>query len=389
MDGYHKIQRFDYVLVGGGLANALIALALLDRDPGTRLAVVEKGGSFGGNHTWCFHDDDIAPDAAGFVEPLVVQRWPGYAVAFPGLERTLATGYQAVTSARLHDVLAARLCEAPYADGLTRRSVRSVERDHVVLDNGQRLDARLVVDARGPAFLDASGGCGYQKFLGLELALARPHPLTQPTLMDATVAQLDGFRFVYTLPLSPERVLVEDTYYSASPRLDPATLEARAMAYATDTLGLEVAGAVRREHGVLPLPMRAQVVRDYDGPLRAGYHGGWFHPTTGYSFPVAARLARHVASVAPEGVLGPELDRLALEHERQARFCTLLNRLLFVAVAPEQRWRVLARFYRLPEATIRRFYAMNTTAGDRARIVCGRPPGGLSLRAALAQGIAI
>ena len=44
---------------------------------------------------------------------------------------------------------------------------------------------------------------------------------------------------------------------------------------------------------------------------------------------------------------------------------------------------MLARFYRLPEAVIRRFYALELTAMDRARILVGRPPRGMSLRAAL------
>jgi lycopene beta-cyclase len=35
---------------------------------------------------------------------------------------------------------------------------------------------------------------------------------------------------------------------------------------------------------------------------------------------------------------------------------------------------VFARFYRLPEPLIERFYAGRSTFGDRARILCGRPP---------------
>ena len=42
--------------------------------------------------------------------------------------------------------------------------------------------------------------------------------------MDATVPQRDGFRFVYTLPFAPDRVLIEDTYYSDGLDLDPAAL---------------------------------------------------------------------------------------------------------------------------------------------------------------------
>ena len=76
------------------------------------------------------------------------------------------------------------------------------------------------------------------------------------------------------------------------------------------------------------------------------------------------------------------LAGLARNHERQARFCRLLNWLLFCAYPQGERWQVLQRFYRLPEATIRRFYALDLTLADRARLLLGRPPGGLSWRAA-------
>jgi lycopene beta-cyclase len=48
--------------------------------------------------------------------------------------------------------------------------------------------------------------------------------------------------------------------------------------------------------------------------------------------------------------------------------------MLFRAAKPSERWRVLERFYRLPEALIARFYADRLTLADRARILAGRPP---------------
>ena len=42
--------------------------------------------------------------------------------------------------------------------------------------------------------------------------------------MDATVPQRDGFRFMYVLPLAEDRLLVEDTTFSDSPRLDQEAL---------------------------------------------------------------------------------------------------------------------------------------------------------------------
>ena len=48
--------------------------------------------------------------------------------------------------------------------------------------------------------------------------------------------------------------------------------------------------------------------------------------------------------------------------------------MMFTAVAPERRWRLLARFYRLPAPTIERFYALRMTLTDRVRLLAGWPP---------------
>ena len=51
--------------------------------------------------------------------------------------------------------------------------------------------------------------------------------------MDATVEQTDGYRFVYTLPLSERDLLVEDTYYSDTRALDKAAVKQRIAFYAS------------------------------------------------------------------------------------------------------------------------------------------------------------
>jgi lycopene beta-cyclase len=366
---------FEYVLVGGGLQNALIAMALLDRPRPPCIALVERGERLGGNHTWCFHAGD-APAGASWIDPLVVQRWGGHEVLFPTLRRRIASEYAAISSERLDAVVRARLAAAPGSALFLGRSARSIGPDRVVLEDGEVLSAPVVIEARGPSSQD---GAGYQKFLGLELALDRPHGLTEPTLMDATVLQVDGYRFVYVLPLAPDRLLVEDTYFSDRADLDRDALRARVLGYARSR-GFGRAEVVREEEGVLPMPWRGSgLPRPSASPLAAGYQGGWFHPATGYSFPIAARLAALVARAEP--LFGPELERLAASVRRQATFARQLNRLLFRWCEPGQRWQILERFYRLPEALIRRFYALELEPGDMARLVLGRPPRGLSLRA--------
>lgn len=379
----HVSGAFDFALVGGGLQNGLIALAVRAQQPGARIAMIERGDAPGGNHTWCFHAADIDAGARAWIEPIITTRWTGYDVAFPDHARRLDSSYACVSS----DRFAERVRDALAAPGsvlLTRATATEVlaDRVHVRAADGTttELRAHAVIDARGPD-RGAATACGWQKFLGQELRLAGPHGLERPMLMDATVPQLDGFRFFYVLPLAADRVLVEDTSFSDGTHLDAAALRGEIARY-VEARGWTIAEVVREEVGVLPLPWRCDPPAAI-APLVAGYAGGWFHPVTGYSFPIAARLAALVAARPATELFGPELEALARAHARQLTFALRLNHMLFHWFPPAQRYHVLARFYRLPPALIERFYALELTSLDRARMLVGRPPRGMSLRAAL------
>ena len=375
---------YDVVLVGGGLQNALMALALTHRQPGIRLALVEREQALGGNHTWCFHEADVPPEAWPWVRPLVVQQWSGYQVCFPAYTRTLAAAYHAVSSPRLNDVVRAALVGREGSALLTGVAAAEVEPYRVGLSNGTTLRAELVVDARGPDVAANPPREAYQKFLGLELEVQGAVP-AQPVLMDARVPQQGGYRFFYVLPLSDQRVLVEDTAYSDGPELDSPSLRAGVLDYAAQ-LGLQVRQVVRQETGVLPLPLEgAFPVAMAPGLLRGGYQGGWFHPTTGYSFPLAVRLANLVASSAAGQHNNARWSAMLEAQQRQSAFAVRLNRLLFGAFAAEDRRNVFERFYKLPQSTIRRFYALEMTHTDRARMFLGKPPLGVSIKAMLRE----
>lgn len=377
---------FDFVLVGGGLQNALLALALRHHQPAVRLALVETHASLGGNHTWCFHASDVSLSAEPFVAPLVEQSWPGYSVRFPELERRVASRYSTISSPHLNRVVTQAFERHPGSVLSLGVSATSIEPGRVRLSDGRELKGTFVSDARGPELSRPESPrerCAYQKFLGLELELDSPSPVREPLLMDARVSQHAGFRFVYVLPFEERRVLIEDTYYSESAELARDRLRSELLAYAA-AHGYRVRHVLREEVGVLPIPLHHRRAQTTTQPLRLGYAGGWFHPTTGYSLPVAVRLAERIATTNSHE-LPQMLERLADEHARNARYCVLLNRLLFDAFGLEAQRNVLERFYRLPQATIEHFYALSLSPGDQLRILCGRPPSGLSLKRVLSR----
>ena len=145
---------------------------------------------------------------------------------------------------------------------------------------------------------------------------------------------------------------------------------------------------------ILPIVLSGDIESLWDtsdpGVPRSGMRAALFHPTTGYSLPEAVRLADAIAASAD--LRSTALYALTRGRSREAwrrgRFFRLLNRMLYRAAEPAERYRVLEHFYRLPEPLIGRFYAGRLTWRDKIRVLTGRPPVpvGKALWALLAPG---
>lgn len=364
----------DLAILGGGLAGGLIALAMAARRPDLSVMVIERGASLGGHHVWSFFASDVAAEAHDLVEPLIAARWDGYDVRFPGAERRLTTPYRSATSERLDAAVRAAL---PAAHVLTGVEIAEAGPRHAVLADGRRIEAGAVIDARGAHGLPHMAG-GWQKFVGHTLRLSAPHDLARPVVMDATVDQIDGYRFVYCLPFSETEVFVEDTYYSDAPDLDVGALRARIAEYAASA-GWQVESVAYEETGVLPVIAGGDFEAFWQtgGEVaRAGTRAALCHPLTSYSIPDAVRFALHLTTL--DNLSGEALSRAshdwAARHWREGRFYRMLSRMLFGAAEGRERWRMLARFYTLPEPLIERFYSGRSTPLDMARVLAGKPP---------------
>lgn len=363
----------DLILVGGGLANGLLAWQLRQRRPAMRVLVLEQGSVLGGNHTWSFHAGDLDEQQHRWLRPLVSRQWPAQEVRFPTLQRSLASGYASICSEDFHRLLIDELADAVRLD----TPVVEVFPKEVLLADGQRLRATAVIDGRGPRS-SRHLALGFQKFLGQELRLAAPHGLSVPVIMDATVDQHEGYRFVYVLPLTADSLLIEDTYYADAGDLPVERLRENLQGYARDH-GWQIVELLREEQGVLPIVLAGDIQAFWDeaGEVpRVGLAAALFHPTTGYSLPDAVRLVDHLIATDrwDAASLYATLRAYSCRLWQQRRFFRLLNRMLFLAGPADRRWQVMQRFYRLPGPLIERFYAARLTLADRVRIVSGKPP---------------
>ena len=365
--------RFDLILVGAGLANGLIAWRLQQQRPTLRILVLEQAAEMGGNHTWSFHDSDLTAQQRGWIAPLVSHRWPAYRVIFPDYERSLASAYNSIASPVFARVIGAALGQSLRLNV----PINALTPTSVTLASGETITAGAVIDGRGVR-TSSNLALGYQSFLGQEVRLAAPHGMHAPIIMDASVAQDGGYRFVYVLPFSSDTLLIEDTHYVDHGDLAPGSLRDNIADYAA-AHGWQIAEVLREERGALPITLAGDVDAYWDalaGQPCSGLRAGLFHSTTGYSLAHAARLAERIA--AQDDLGAPALFRTiraeAASQWRAQGFFRLLNRMLFLAGSADQRWRVMQRFYRLPAALIARFYAGAPTLADKLRIVSGKPP---------------
>ena len=374
----------DIALIGGGLANGLIAWRLAELRPDLSFVILEAGAELGGNHTWSFHEEDLTSDELAWFAPFVTYRWERNRVRFPNRQRHLSSGYLSVSSERFRALLRERFGNRVR----TSAPVVSIDREgddtRLVLEDGSQMSVRAAIDGRGyrpgPHL-----SLGFQKFLGQEIELAAPHGVTDPIIMDATVPQHDGYRFVYVLPLTPTRLLLEDTYYADGAALDRDGSRGKIELYRRDHGWLE-GNLLREEEGVLPIALAGDIEAfwaDRQGIAASGLSAALFHPTTGYSLPDAVHLADRIATLPDHSsaALFEATRRQSIDAWADRGFFRMLNRLLYLAGDPAERYRILEHFYRLPEPVVSRFYAARLTRGDKLRILTGKPP--VSVRNAL------
>lgn len=347
------------IIVGAGLSGLMTAWRCLDVNPDLQVLVIEASDRIAGDHTWSFNLTDVAPELRAWIKPFIAYQWDRYDVKFPKRERTLDIPYCTGNSDTL------RACVAPHIKSgrlqIQTRTTWSGEdaSQPVIYATGfERRDDEIP---------------GWQKFVGRVIKTNEPHGLDHPVIMDATVEQIDGYRFIYLLPFSETELLVEDTYFSDTPHLSENEITSRLEDY-IQAKGWGDHTLLRTEKGVLPMMMATD---RNDSRPSIGLAGGFAVAATGFTVPHAVEMSDRIAQIiSAEGINAVEgsVEILRQEHISRERYPRLLNRMFFRAASPEKRYTILQRFYGFKEGLIKRFYRNGLTRRDKARILIGKPP---------------
>ena len=357
----------DLVILGAGCAGLSLAARLAVQAPGLKVELVEPRTGYVDDRSWCFwrptrHDlsDIVSKTWSSWRFSTVDGREARHSV--PGLAYQYIRG--ADFYARSREVIES-------GPNVTLHLGRSAG-EMTAVPGGVRVDtdrgdlvAAHVIDTR-PQRTEA---LLFQCFTGVEIETAEPHglDLDEVGLMTRMESDSAGLGFVYALPLSHDRALIEWTRFSAVP-LSKAELGA-GLGIALTRLGLADARILRTEGGVLPMGRAPRTAEPPPGVFLAGNTGGGLRAASGFGFLRIGRWADACAgalasgqppfSHPPEPWARREMDRIFLqavrEHpERTADY--------FAALATG-----------VPAAGLVRFLSDSARPGDYARIIASLP----------------
>lgn len=367
------------VIVGGGCAGLSLAVHVVQaaRRAGTacpRVVVLEPRTQYLRDRTWCGWRFEAHPFAAA-----VSQRWERWAVQ-DGARRVVRGStrhpYEHIPADRFYAQARELLAGAPEVTlqlGAAVTEIAAEGRQVVVHSSAGSLRAGLVLDSR-PEPAPAASGVDevdlVQHFAGWEVEAARP--CFDPgvvEMMDFAVGQARGLHFMYVLPFTPTRALVEATYIS--PRaLAPAQYEADIRAD-LERRGVQEFVVGFREAGQIAMSTRPTRGRVSPRVLQIGLRGGLAKPSTGYAF---AAIQRFSAALAEQMVARPGQPVLPPAPRPAAAVAMDRVFLSYLARHPGRGPALFVDlFERLPPDLLCRFLTDHGTPLDGLRVMASSP----------------
>ncbi|UPL49244.1 lycopene cyclase family protein [Hymenobacter sublimis] len=311
----NTLPDFDYLIAGGGAAGLSLAYHISQepRLAGKRVLVLEPAAKDQNDRTWSFWADEPS-----LFDSIVAHEWDRLAFRSPGFERVFNLTrhrYKMIRGLDFYQFVHAALHQNPQftrvqttVDALENMPQGGVKASTPV----GSFTARYAFDSRPPELQQLRQPEKHryllQHFVGWEVVTDQDvfDPSTVE-FMDFRGEQHQEARFIYVLPFSTRRALVEYTLFSAEV-LPKEAYETEIRQYLRQRLGVREFRVEAEEVGAIPMT-------DHPLPARAGQHiinlgtrAGRAKPSTGYAFKrIQAHSARLVQGLAATGHLPQDL----------------------------------------------------------------------------------
>jgi lycopene beta-cyclase len=298
-------SKADVVICGAGASGLATAIHIIKHSPTSTIEIIDPDFSKTTPKTWCFWDEKVSP-----VKDLIKKSWSKISVIDSTTEHKETFNdpvYFCITADDYRNKLIAQLKSLSRVN-LNQDSVSKIDSDNnIYTDGGNTITANYVVDSRFSSIdeidFHPSANTLWQHFKGWVIETSEPiFDPEHAILMDFRVPQSSGFAFVYLLPYSETRALVELTYFnkeipqkdSYDPILEDYlqvhwNLKPEATRSALNYVILDT------EYGIIPMTDLPIIQQYADFQVKTGLSGGLAKASTGYAF---SRNQRHAAILA-------------------------------------------------------------------------------------------
>ena len=288
---------YDYIILGAGCAGLSLLMRILQTPQlaQKKILLIERKPKNINNRTWCFWEKE-----AGFFDSIVHKKWSELLFAsndYVGSLSIAPYNYKMIRGIDLYDYCFAEIARHPNVE-IIYDDILQFSSEKITLSNYEVQCGDAVVFNSTYQNLPLQKNKHYllQHFKGK--VIETPEPFfdeTKATLMDFRVHQNHGTAFVYIMPLSPVKALIEYTLFTST-LLTSDQYEIELNNYIHNTLQITEYAIIEEEFGIIPMTNAVFAIIE-NGVYNIGTAGGQTKASTGYTFQFIQKQANAIVQL--------------------------------------------------------------------------------------------
>ncbi|MEP5253698.1 MAG: lycopene cyclase family protein [Winogradskyella arenosi] len=283
-----KSLKYDYIIAGAGASGLLLAYRL-SQDPffsSKSILIVDKEKKKDNDRTWCYWESGVGPWDA-----LLTKTWHSVYFGSATFSKTMAIApyrYKMIRSAAFYELLWKEIDLNPQITFVAAEVEKVLERENqvqVITPATTFYGAKLFTSIPNPETYKSQTKFPliHQHFVGWFIeTTSDTFDDSKATMMDFAIPQKGNTRFIYVLPLSKRKALIEYTLFSKS-LLAYSDYEKAIVDYLTEN-NITDYTIVEKEQGNIPMTSFDFNTLNSKHILHIGTAGGWTKASTGYTF---------------------------------------------------------------------------------------------------------
>lgn len=377
-------NNFDYIISGAGAAGLSLLMRLMENKAFNhkQILVVDKAPKDQNDHTWCFWENK-----PGLFEPVVQHQWQQvhfFSSHYSSLIDLAPYYYKMIRGIDFYKHVlkkAENHANVVFKYGNVEAAGNEGDRGLVIVD-GHRYTADYVFNSIlfGKPAVPEGKFYLLQHFKGFLIETKEPafNP-AEATLMDFRVSQHHGTTFVYVLPVSQNRALVEYTLFTKE-LLPQDEYAATLHHYISSFLQIKEYTIEEQEFGIIPMT-NMKFVKSVGRVINIGTAGGHTKGSSGYTFQfIQKHTEKLVSSLLQFGY--PKVEESLMEKRFKLYDTIFLNVLHNNKTAGDKIFADL--FEKNPADRVLRFLDNESVLEDEINLI-GTLPVGMFMKAGLQE----